>query len=164
MNATTAEQIALHVTVNGAAHTLSIDPGERLSAVLRRAGYLGVKHGCYRGDCGSCTVLLDGAPIAGCLKLAAQVEGRALTTVEGLRAGAALHPLQRAFLDEGAAQCGFCTPGMLLSALSLLDRVHDPDEAEVRHALSGNLCRCTGYEAIVRAVLNAARALREDRS
>ncbi|MBN1826197.1 MAG: (2Fe-2S)-binding protein [Candidatus Eisenbacteria bacterium] len=150
----------LHLTVNGDPVVFRIEPGDRLAGVLRREGYLGVKIGCGTGDCGSCTVLLNGDPVVSCLFLAAQAEGAEVTTVEGLARDGDLHPLQEAFLNEGAAQCGFCTPGILLTAKALLDRNPDPTEAEVRGALSGNLCRCTGYVNIVRAVLVAAERMR----
>ncbi|MFH1680363.1 MAG: (2Fe-2S)-binding protein, partial [Candidatus Eisenbacteria bacterium] len=150
----------LHLTVNGEEKTFRIAPGDRLSEVLRREGYFGVKVGCSTGDCGTCTVLLDGEPIVSCLMLAAQAEGREVLTVEGLARGRELHPIQEAFLDEGAVQCGFCTPAMLLAAKALLDRRPDPSEEEIRRALAGTLCRCTGYENPVRAVRKAAERLR----
>jgi putative selenate reductase molybdopterin-binding subunit len=150
----------LHLHVNGEPRIFRIAPGDRLSEVLRREGYLSVKTGCSTGDCGTCTVLLDGDPIVSCLMLAAQAEGHSVLTVEGLVTGRGLHPLQEAFLDEGAVQCGFCTPGMLLAAKALLDRNPDPSDAEIRKALAGTLCRCTGYENPVRAVRKAAERLK----
>ena len=150
----------LRLIVNDEPQTFRIEPGDRLAAVLRREGYLGVKVGCGTGDCGSCTVLLNGEPVVSCIMLAAQAEGAEILTVEGLASSGELHPLQEAFLEEGAAQCGFCTPGMLLSAKALLDSNPDPTEEEVRGALSGTLCRCTGYVNIVRAVLLAAERMR----
>jgi len=158
MSRTTLE---LKLTINGTEKTFEVSPDDRLSAVLRREGYMGVKVGCNTGDCGTCTVLLEGEPIVSCLMLAAQAQGATLTTVEGLSQGKTLHPLQVAFLDEGAVQCGFCTPGMLLSAEALLHNVPDPSEDQVREALAGNLCRCTGYERPVQAVLHAARTAKE---
>lgn len=154
--------IALQMRVNGTEKEFSISPNDRLSDVLRRHGYYGVKTGCYTGDCGSCTVLLNGEPIVSCLMLAAQAQGADILTVEGLSTGARLHRLQEAFLEEGAVQCGFCIPGMLLSAHALLEQNPQPSEAQVREALTANLCRCTGYERPVRAVLRAANRLRED--
>ncbi len=150
----------LHFTLNGEARTFETAPGERLSELLRRSGMLGVKIGCSTGDCGTCTVLFDGEPVVSCLMLAAQAEGASITTVEGLSRDGKLHPLQEAFLDEGAVQCGFCIPGMLLSSFALLEENAEPYEGEIRSALSGNLCRCTGYENPVRAVKRAARAMR----
>ena len=124
--------------------------------VLRRQGYFGVKRGCEKGECGACTVLVNGRAVNSCLMFAAQAEGAEILTIEGLAEGGKLHPIQEAFLDHGAAQCGFCTPGMALSAKALLDRRPHPTEAEVREALAGNLCRCTGYVKPVEAVLDAA--------
>ena len=122
-------------------------------------GLTGTKEGCDDSECGACMVLLDGRPVNSCSYLALQAEGREITTVEGLVDGGDLHPLQRQFLEQGGVQCGFCTPGMLISAKALLDRNPDPSEEEIRIALSGNLCRCTGYQGIVRAVQAAAREL-----
>jgi aerobic-type carbon monoxide dehydrogenase small subunit (CoxS/CutS family) len=118
----------------------------------------GAKYGCGEGVCGTCTVLLDGDPVRACLVLAARLDGRSLVTVEGLEREGALHPLQEAFVREGAVQCGYCTPGMLLAAAALLAERPDPTEVEVREALAGNLCRCTGYAKIIAAVLSAARS------
>lgn len=124
----------------------------------------GTKEGCATGDCGACSVLLDGRVVCSCLVLAVETQGREVTTVEGLAEGDRLHPLQQAFLEHAALQCGICTPGFLVAAKALLDRNPDPSEREVRYELSGNLCRCTGYDKIVRAVLDAARAMRETKS
>jgi len=145
-------EIELKLKVNGEEKCWSILPGDRLSQVLRREGYLSVKVGCSTGDCGTCTVLLDGKPVLSCLMLAAQAEGCEVTTVEALSDSKALHPLQEAFLDEGAVQCGFCIPGMVLTAKALIEENPSPSEDEIRHAISGNLCRCTGYENPVRAI------------
>lgn len=158
---TAVQKIELSITINGRDQTLDVTPGQRLSDALRRAGYLGVKVGCNTGDCGTCTVLLDGQPILACLMLAAQAQGAALTTIEGLARGPKLHPIQEAFLDEGAVQCGFCTPAMVLSGVALLEANPDPSEAQARECLSATLCRCTGYEAPVRAILTAARRMKD---
>ena len=146
----------LHLTVNGISLNWSIAPGELLLDVLRRQGYFGVKRGCEKGECGACAVLLDGKPIASCLMFAAQAEGRQVLTIEGVAVDGKLDPLQEAFLDHGAVQCGFCTPGMVISAKALLDRCPDPSEDQVREALAGHLCRCTGYRKPVEAILAAA--------
>jgi aerobic-type carbon monoxide dehydrogenase small subunit (CoxS/CutS family) len=150
----------LCVTVNGEVRHWTIKPGDLLLDVLRREGYFGVKRGCERGECGACTVLLDGRPVTSCLLFAAQAEGREIVTVEGLAHNGTLDPLQEAFLDHGAVQCGFCSPGMLLSAKALLDRQPNPTEEDVREALAGNFCRCTGYRKPVEAVLAAAKRRR----
>ncbi|MCK9460473.1 MAG: (2Fe-2S)-binding protein [Proteobacteria bacterium] len=145
--------------VNGREREILTAPARTLLEVLREDLRLtGTKQGCGEGECGTCTVLLDGAAVNACLVLAVEAAGREVTTIEGLADGPSLHPLQRAFVDHGAIQCGFCTPGMILSAKALLDRRPDPTEAEIREALGGNLCRCTGYQKIVEAVLAAARA------
>lgn len=147
----------LHVTVNGRRKKWRISPGGRLLEVLRSHGYFGVKRGCETGECGACTILLDGKPVNSCLVFASHVEGCDILTIEGVAAGDVLDPLQEAFLDLGAVQCGFCTGGMILAAKALLDRQPDPSEQEVREALSGHYCRCTGYRKPVEAVLAAAR-------
>ena len=149
--------MTLKFGLNGEATEWTVAPGEVLLDALRRHGYYGVKRGCETGECGSCTVLLDGRPVDSCLMFAAQVEGREIVTIEGLASGDELHPIQEAFLDHGAVQCGFCSGGMVLSAKALLEHNPDPDEAEVREALAGNLCRCTGYRKPVEAVLAAAK-------
>ncbi len=151
------------LTVNGSTRRVTVHPGETLMEILRRDGFKGVKNGCAAGDCGSCAVLLDGRAVNSCFVFAAAAEGRAVTTVEGLEADGTLHPLQRAFLDDAAIQCGFCTPGMLMVAAELLARNPDPTEAEIREALAGNLCRCTGYVKPVQAIATAAWMLREAR-
>jgi len=140
-------------TVNGRATALSVHPYERLVDVLReRLDLTGTKEGCGAGECGACTVLIDDEAVNSCLVLAVEVDGRRVTTVEGLSNYLELSDLQQAFVDEGAIQCGFCTPGMLMSAKALLDRNKTPTVPEIREAISGNLCRCTGYERIVVAV------------
>jgi aerobic-type carbon monoxide dehydrogenase small subunit (CoxS/CutS family) len=153
---TAVKTMQLHLTVNGTALNWSIAPGELLLDLLRRQGYLGVKRGCEKGECGACAVLLDGKPINSCLMFAAQAEGRQILTIEGVADGDKLDALQEAFLDYGAVQCGFCTPGMVISAKALLNRRPDPSEEEVREALAGHFCRCTGYTKPVEAVLAAA--------
>ena len=150
--------ISLHLTVNGRAKHWTIAPGDLLLDILRREGYFGVKRGCEKGECGACTVLLDGNPINSCLMFAAQAEGREVLTIEGVAQGDTLDPIQSAFLEHGAVQCGYCTPGMILAAKALLARNPHPTEAEVREALAGNYCRCTGYLKPVEAVLSVANA------
>ncbi len=150
----------LELRINGLIKSLEVAPNESLMAVLRKEGYFSVKHGCETGECGACTVQVDGVPRPSCVTLAAQVGGCTLTTVESLGTARKLHPIQEAFVDTGAIQCGFCTPGMVLSAHALLKRNPNPTEDEVRDALSGNLCRCTGYVKPVQAVLRAAAILR----
>jgi aerobic-type carbon monoxide dehydrogenase small subunit (CoxS/CutS family) len=152
--------MTITVTINGAQQTVKIEPGERLSDLLRREGYLGVKIGCSAGDCGACAVLLDGRAVNSCLVFAAKADGGEVVTVEGLGRDGRLHPVQEAFLAEGGLQCGYCTPGMVISTVDLLARNPDPTEAEIRQSLSGNLCRCTGYVKQIRAVQKAAAAMR----
>ena len=143
--------------VNGAAYAVDLDPHmSLLDAVRDVIGLTGSKEGCDDSECGACMMLLEGKPVNACSYLALQADGREITTVEGLAAGDELAPLQRALLEHGGVQCGFCTPGMLISATALLRANPDPSEDEVRIALSGNLCRCTGYDGIVRAVRSAA--------
>lgn len=153
--------MTIDLTVDGRRLDVGIDPGESLMHLLRRLGWTSVKNGCDRGDCGSCAVLLDGRAVNACLVFAANADGREILTAAGLAGEDGLHPLQAASLDAGAVQCGFCTPGILMVALDLLDRIPDPTEAEVREALSGNLCRCTGWVKPVEAILAAAEAMRE---
>ncbi|HVB24938.1 MAG TPA: molybdopterin cofactor-binding domain-containing protein [Ktedonobacteraceae bacterium] len=150
----------LELRINGVIKSLDAAPNESLMTVLRREGYFSVKHGCETGECGACTVLVDGVPRPACVMLAAQAGGCTLTTVESLGNARKLHPLQEAFIDTGAIQCGFCTPGMVLSAYALLQENANPTEAEVRDAISGNLCRCTGYVKPVQAILRTAALLR----
>ena len=149
----------LTLNVNGESHTVAAEPHHTLLEVLREELQLtGTKHGCELGECGACTVLVDGVPVLSCLTLPAQLGDAEVTTVEGLAAGGSLHPLQTAFAEEGAAQCGYCTPGMLMAAKALLDANPRPSREEIAHAISGNLCRCTGYTAIYEAVEKAAKA------
>ena len=145
-------------TVNGNSHEADdVWPGESLLYVLReRLGLPGAKNACEQGECGSCTVLLDGEPVCACLVAAGQADGRQVTTVEGLAPGGALSPVQEAFLATGAVQCGFCTPGLVVAAADLLARVPRTSDPEIREALAGNLCRCTGYEKVLDAVRLAA--------
>ena len=152
------QTIEIILAVNGQKQTLAVKPNDTLLEVVR--DYLdltGSKEGCGEGVCGSCTVLLNGHPVRGCLTLALEADGGAVTTVEGLATGDTLSPLQQSFIDHGAVQCGFCTPGMLMSASALLEDTPSPDRPAVRKALSGNICRCTGYAKIVDAVAHAAR-------
>ena len=145
------------LTVNGVAYPVEIDPGTSLLDAVRDAvGLTGSKEGCDDSECGACMMLLDGKPLNSCSYLALQAAGREITTVEGLASGDELHPLQHAFLEQGGVQCGFCTPGMLVSATALLRANPKPSEEDVRIALAGNLCRCTGYDGIVKAVLDVA--------
>jgi putative selenate reductase molybdopterin-binding subunit len=148
------------VTINGQRKALRHEPGEILLEVLRREGYFGVKHGCDTGECGACAILLNGSAVNSCIMLAAQAEGKEILTIEGVGSAAKLHPVQQALLETGAVQCGFCTPGMVMSAVDLLKRTLHPTEMEVRDALAGNLCRCTGYVKPVEAVLLAAERMR----
>ncbi|MGY1638560.1 (2Fe-2S)-binding protein [Geodermatophilus sp. SYSU D00742] len=153
----------LSTTVNGTAREVDdVWPGESLLYVLReRLGLPGAKNACEQGECGSCTVQLDGEPVCACLVAAGQAAGREVTTVEGLAPAGALSPVQEAFVEAGAVQCGFCTPGLVVAAHHLLTRVPQPSDPEIREALAGNLCRCTGYEKILDAVrLAAARQAR----
>lgn len=143
-------------TLNGSERAAFLEPGQNLLELLRRGvGDLSPKYGCGQGGCGACTVLIDGAPHLSCLVLAETVEGRAVETASGL-GGASLHPLQEAFMTHFAAQCGYCTPGMLMAAKALLERTPKPTREEVVEAISGNLCRCTGYEPIIEAILSVA--------
>lgn len=144
------------LNINGEARSFTGPPGVTLLEALRGLGYTGVKHGCEDGSCGVCTVLLDGKAVHSCVMLAAQAEGHAITTIEGIGSRERLHPLQAAFVEHGAVQCGYCTPAMILSAKALLDENPHPTEAEVREALAGVLCRCTGYVKPVEAVLRVA--------
>ena len=150
---------SITLDVNGVPYPLTVDAHASLLYTVRdQVGLTGSKEGCDDSECGACMMLLDGKPVNSCSYLAMQADGREVTTVEGLAKGDELVPLQRAFLEQGGVQCGFCTPGMLISATALLRANPDPSEDDVRIALSGNLCRCTGYDGIVRAVRNVARA------
>ena len=153
--------MTITLSINGKEKTFGIEPGEKLLDVLRREGYMGVKRGCGSGDCGACAILLNGRAVNSCLVFAAKADGGEILTIEGLAAGETLHPIQTAFLSEGAVQCGYCTPGMVISTVDLLSRNPDPTEGEIREALSGNLCRCTGYVKEVRAVQWAAELMKD---
>ena len=147
-------------TVNGETYSIVVDTRETLLDALRyRLGFMGPKEGCGNGNCGSCTVVLNGVTVDSCLAFAVEADDGEVTTIEGVAVNGRLHPVQQAFLENGALQCGFCTPGFILSAKVLLERNPNPTEQEIRLALSGNLCRCTGYDKIVRAVLAASQAL-----
>ncbi len=151
------EQRHVALRVNGETYELLTYPHRTLLEVLREDLHLtGAKESCGQGACGTCTVLLDGAPVRSCLLLAVEAEGREVTTIEGLAAGGKLHPVQEAFVEQHAIQCGFCAPGMILTAKALLDLHPDPTDVEIRHAISGNICRCTGYAKIVDAVKAAS--------
>lgn len=155
----------ISLTVNGAARSVDMPPLSRLLDALRGPLELtGTKEGCAEGECGTCTVMLDGEPVNACMVTIGQCEGRAVITVEGLASAEHLSPLQNCFIVDGGAQCGICTPGMLISSEALLQRNAAPSEDEIREALAGNLCRCTGYQRIVESVQNAARLLRGARS
>ncbi|MBE0635149.1 (2Fe-2S)-binding protein [Candidatus Bipolaricaulota bacterium] len=153
-------RLTITLTINGREKTFRIDPGEKLLGVLRREGYMGVKKGCGSGDCGACAILFNGRAVNSCLVFAAKADGGTLITIEGLARGEILHPVQIAFLEEGAIQCGYCTPGMVIATVDLLTKNPDPTEGEIREALAGNLCRCTGYVKQVRAVQRAAELMK----
>jgi carbon-monoxide dehydrogenase small subunit len=145
------------MTVNGAEHLLELEPRELLVYVLReRLGLTGTNVGCDTSSCGACTVLLDGESVKSCTLLGVQVDGHEVTTIEGLATNGTMHPVQEAFHEQHGLQCGYCTPGFIMATVSLLDETPNPTEEEIRHALEGNLCRCTGYHNIVRAVQTAA--------
>ena len=157
------ERVHQRLEVNGEAAEVSFAPYKTLLEVLREDLQLtGTKHGCELGECGACTVLLDGQPVLSCLVIARECEGRAVQTIEGLARGPELHPLQAAFTDFGGSQCGYCTPGVIMTAKALLDRNASPTKEEIREATAGNLCRCTGYNQIVEAIEDAAATLRKE--
>jgi carbon-monoxide dehydrogenase small subunit len=154
--------VLVSTTINGDPIEFACPQDESLLDALRdRIGLTGAKEGCGTGDCGACSITLDGSLVCSCLVLGVEAEGRSITTVEGMADGEKLHPLQRQFIDNAALQCGICTPGFLISAKALLDKNPKPTEEEIRYALAGNLCRCTGYDKIVRAVQAAAKDLRK---
>lgn len=150
----------IRLIVNEEPYEVMIKPSETLLEVLKnKLGLTGAKHACDTGKCGACTVLIDGKPVRSCLTLAISVRDREITTIEGLAKGEELHPLQRAFIEHGAVQCGFCTPGMILFTKSFLEENPEPQEEEIRKALSGNICRCTGYVKIIEAIQAAAKEM-----
>lgn len=157
----TAKKIHVSTSVNGEAREFLCEPGQVLSDVLRNSLDLtGTKEGCTTGDCGACSITLDGALVCACLVLAAEAQGREIGTIEGVAQGGELHPVQQKLLEHAALQCGICTPGVVVAAKALLETNPDPSEEEVRYWLAGNLCRCTGYDKIIRAVLDAAAQMR----
>ena len=147
----------VHCEVNGEPRQALADPRDTLLILLRdRLGLTGTKEGCSNGNCGSCTVLMDGAPVCACLVLAGEAEGAQITTIEGVADGNDLHPVQKALIEHGGTQCGFCTPGIVISAVALLAENPRPSDGQIRHAIAGNICRCTGYDKIVAAIAAAA--------
>jgi carbon-monoxide dehydrogenase small subunit len=148
----------VRLTVNGSLYELGVQPWETLLEVTRdKLGLTGTKEGCGLGECGACTVIMDGKAVNSCLVLAVEADGKQITTIEGLSDGDELHPIQEAFIEHGGLQCGFCTPGMIMSAKALLDENPDPSEEEIRRAIAGNLCRCTGYTKIIESIGSAAK-------
>jgi carbon-monoxide dehydrogenase small subunit len=149
----------IRLTVNGEQREVLVEPRQTLLDMLRYdLGLTGAKEGCGDGNCGSCTVLVNGQAVNSCLVFAVEMDGQDVTTIEGLAQGGVLHPLQQAFVEEGAVQCGFCTPGMIMMAKALLEANPHPSESEIRESIAGNLCRCTGYDKIVKAILKVAGA------
>jgi len=158
-------KIHVTTTINGDEREFLCGPDQTLLDVLRdELNMTGTKEGCGSGDCGACTVVLDGEMVCSCLVLAGEMQGRTLKTIEGVAEGSQLHPIQQKFLEHAALQCGFCTPGFIVASKALLDRNPNPTETEVRYWLAGNLCRCTGYDKIVKAVMDAAAELRQERT
>jgi aerobic-type carbon monoxide dehydrogenase small subunit (CoxS/CutS family) len=150
--------------INNVKKTLVFEPHEKLLDVLRREGYYSVKDGCSEGDCGTCTVIVNGRAVKSCLMFAAQAKGKEIITAEGIGTLENPHPLQTAFVEAGAVQCGFCTPGMIMSAKALLDKNPNPTEEEIKRAIDGNLCRCTGYVKIIEAIQLTARRMRGEKT
>ena len=149
-------ELIVQLVVNDRPYRVVVAPQTTLLQLIRdHLGLTGTKEGCGKGQCGACTVLMDGQPVNSCLILAVQAQGHRIVTIEGLEQDGELDPVQQAFIDEGAVQCGFCTPGLVLSARALLDRLPHPDEGQIKEAISGHLCRCTGYSAILRAIRRA---------
>ena len=151
----------IDIKLNGQRKSFEVDPSEKVLDFLRRIGLKGVKKGCSTGDCGSCAIILDGKIVNSCMLFVGQIDGHTIETIEGLGTIEEPHPIQKAFVEEGAVQCGFCIPGMILAAKALLDKKPTPSITDIRTALSGNLCRCTGYVKIEKAVLKAAKMMRE---
>lgn len=150
------------LTVNGDQYDLLIEPRKTLLSVIRDTiGLTGTKEGCSTGDCGACTVIVDGKSVTSCMKLGVSANGQAITTIEGLARDGELHPVQQAFIDKGGYQCGFCTPGFIMASAALLAENPNLPESELRHALGGNICRCTGYTKIIEAVMSAAKVIRD---
>ena len=157
------KKVDIKIYVNGDWYELAVDPGDRLIDVLRdQLDLTGTKEGCGEGECGACTVNLDGQAVLSCLILAAQADGCKILTIEGLQRGPELHPMQKAFVGESALQCGYCTPGMIMAAVALINNEPEPNEDTIRKNLSNNLCRCSGYDRPVKAVLKAAKDMKED--
>jgi carbon-monoxide dehydrogenase small subunit len=157
------KKVDIKINVNGDWYELVVNPSDRLIDVLRdQLDLSGTKEGCGEGECGACTVNIDGQAVLSCLMLAVQVDGGTILTIEGLQKGAELHPLQKAFVSEAAVQCGFCTPGMIMAAKALINEEPEPDEDRIRKNLSNNLCRCTGYDRPVKAVLKAVKDIKGD--
>jgi len=153
--------VNINLKINGEDYNLNVKPNTLLLDLIRdEIGLTGTKRGCDTGECGACTVLIDGIAVNSCLLLAAEVDGKSITTIEGLSKDGQLDPLQETFIEEGAVQCGFCTPGMILSAKALLDKNPDPTEEEIKIAIAGNLCRCTGYKKIIQAISSAVIKMR----
>ncbi|SHI33585.1 carbon-monoxide dehydrogenase small subunit [Dethiosulfatibacter aminovorans DSM 17477] len=156
--------LTIEITINGKKMTQQISPAMTLLDLIRKELNLkGTKKGCNNGNCGSCTVLMDGKPVNSCMTLAVQADGKNILTIEGLSDGSILHPIQESFIEKGAIQCGFCTPGMVISAKGLLDKNPEPTEDEIREGISGNYCRCTGYTKITDAVKHSAAVLRNEK-
>lgn len=156
-------KISIKLWINGEEYELEVAPQETLLDLLRNDLKLfGTKHGCGEGECGACTVMMDGKSVNSCLVLAVKANGCKIITIEGLARGDRIHPIQEAFMEEGGLQCGFCTPGMIISAYTLLQEKPEPSEEEIRMAINGNICRCTGYQKIVRAIGMAARKMRKE--
>lgn len=157
------QKVSIAITINGALHQVEVKTDQTLLNLLReQLNFTGTKEGCGNGQCGACTVIKDGKAVNACLTLAVQCNGSKITTIEGMAGPNGLHPLQEAFIEEGAVQCGFCTPGMILSAKALLAENSQPSEEEIKEALAGNLCRCTGYIKIIKAIQKAAGKLKEE--
>jgi carbon-monoxide dehydrogenase small subunit len=160
---TLMKQVEITLKVNGIRYTVDVKPQRTLVEVLRETlGLMGTKKSCNEGECGACTLLMDGKPVASCLVLAIDAQGKEILTIEGLSQGENLHPIQEAFLKHGGIQCGFCTPGMVMSAKAFLDEHPKPTETEVRKAISGNLCRCTGYQQIVDSIMAGSQMMKRE--